>query len=115
VKVFLRSHVYYAYIYQIIKHQICTLSIIFHPMVSTQMSAAPEAATRLLNFINASPTPFHVVHNAVSRLEGAGFSKVCCIIIPALFGADGSLYQVREHDKWDLKAGGKYYFTRYVE
>ena len=41
----------------------------------TQMSG-PEAAKRLINFINASPTPFHAVHNAAIRLEKAGFIKV---------------------------------------
>ena len=38
--------------------------------------AAPEAATRFLQFVNASPTPFHAVHNAALRLEKAGFRKV---------------------------------------
>jgi len=37
---------------------------------------APEAATRFLKFVNASPTPFHAVHNAALRLEKAGFQKV---------------------------------------
>jgi aspartyl aminopeptidase len=36
----------------------------------------PEAATRFLQFVNASPTPFHAVHNAALRLENAGFRKV---------------------------------------
>jgi aspartyl aminopeptidase len=39
--------------------------------------AAPEAATRFVQFVNASPTPFHAVHNAALRLEKAGFAKVC--------------------------------------
>ncbi|KII95242.1 hypothetical protein PLICRDRAFT_48205 [Plicaturopsis crispa FD-325 SS-3] len=58
--------------------------------------AGPEAATRFLNFVNASPTPFHAVHNASIRLEEAGFLKV------------------REQDEWEktLKPGGKYFFTR---
>lgn len=43
--------------------------------------AAPEAATRLLKFVNASPTPFHAVHNAILRLETAGFQKVSFVII----------------------------------
>ena len=38
--------------------------------------AAPEAATRFLQFVNASPTPFHAVHNAAVRLEKSGFRKV---------------------------------------
>lgn len=38
--------------------------------------SSPEAATRFLTFVNASPTPFHAVRNAVVRLEGAGFRKV---------------------------------------
>lgn len=37
---------------------------------------APEAASRFLKFVNASPTPFHAVQNAALRLEKAGFSKV---------------------------------------
>ncbi|EPQ59304.1 peptidase M18, aminopeptidase I [Gloeophyllum trabeum ATCC 11539] len=59
-------------------------------------SSSPEAATRFLSFVNASPTPFHAVHNAALRLEKAGFRKI------------------REKDEWekDLEAGGKYYFTR---
>ncbi|KAK0190985.1 peptidase M18 [Armillaria mellea] len=58
--------------------------------------SSPEAATRLLAFLNASPTPFHTVHNAAVRLETAGFRKL------------------REPDNWDkeIKAGGKYYFIR---
>ncbi|KAF6762716.1 aspartyl aminopeptidase [Ephemerocybe angulata] len=58
--------------------------------------AAPEAATRFLKFVNASPTPFHAVHNAAIRLESVGFKKI------------------REKDEWEkeLVPGGKYYFTR---
>lgn len=37
---------------------------------------SPEAATRFLSFVNASPTPFHAVHNAIVHLEKAGFEKV---------------------------------------
>jgi aspartyl aminopeptidase len=57
---------------------------------------APEAATRLLSFVNASPTPWHAVQTAALRLEKAGFLKI------------------REKDDWEkeLNPGGKYYFTR---
>ncbi|KAH9977979.1 aspartyl aminopeptidase [Lactifluus volemus] len=56
----------------------------------------PEAAARFLQFVNASPTPFHAVHNAALRLEQVGFRKI------------------REKDDWEatLQPGGKYYFTR---
>ncbi|CAK5262735.1 unnamed protein product [Mycena citricolor] len=56
----------------------------------------PEAALRLLQFVNASPTPFHAVHNAAARLEKAGFQKIL------------------EKDAWEksITPGGKYYFTR---
>ncbi|EAU84696.1 aspartyl aminopeptidase [Coprinopsis cinerea okayama7 len=57
---------------------------------------APEAATRFLKFVNASPTPFHAVQTAALRLERAGFQKI------------------REKDEWekDVQPGGKYYYTR---
>jgi len=60
------------------------------------LQAGPEAATRLLSFVNASPTPFHAVQTAALRLEKAGFRKI------------------RERDDWekDLKDGGKFYITR---
>ena len=40
------------------------------------MNSVPEAASRFLKFVNASPTPFHAVHNAAAHLERAGFRKV---------------------------------------
>ena len=43
--------------------------MILHP-------TSPQAATRFLQFVNASPTPFHAVQNASVRLEKAGFVKV---------------------------------------
>ncbi|KAF8842253.1 peptidase M18, aminopeptidase I [Paxillus ammoniavirescens] len=58
--------------------------------------AAPEAAKRFVTFINASPTPFHAIQNAATRLEAAGFRKI------------------KETDDWErgLQPQGKYYFTR---
>jgi aspartyl aminopeptidase len=40
------------------------------------LTPGPEAASRFLGFVNASPTPFHAVHNAALLLEKAGFRKV---------------------------------------
>ncbi|KAJ7507697.1 aspartyl aminopeptidase [Mycena galericulata] len=56
----------------------------------------PRGCSPLLAFVNASPTPFHAVHNAIARLEKAGFQKVL------------------EKDPWEdsLEPGGKYYFSR---
>lgn len=42
--------------------------------------SGPEAAVRFVKFVNASPTPFHAVHNAALRLEKAGFQKVRSIL-----------------------------------
>ncbi|KAG8746399.1 hypothetical protein FRC10_005110 [Ceratobasidium sp. 414] len=65
-------------------------------MVATMHTPVPKAAESLLEFLNASPTPFHAVDNAAAKLEAAGFQRVY------------------EKDSWekDLKEGGKYFFTR---
>ncbi|THH33594.1 hypothetical protein EUX98_g554 [Antrodiella citrinella] len=59
-------------------------------------NTGPEAAYKLLDFLNTSPTPFHAVQAASKRLDEAGFQKI------------------RETDDWEkyIKQGGKYYFTR---
>lgn len=76
-------------------------------------TVAPEAASRFVQFVNASPTPFHAVQNAILRLEKAGFRKVRSdgiLPTPRLIFYD----QVREVDEWEknIKEGGKYFFTR---
>lgn len=48
----------------------------------------------LLGFLDASPTPFHATHNMALMFENAGFKRL------------------NERDKWELKAGEKYYVTR---
>ncbi|EJU06187.1 aspartyl aminopeptidase [Dacryopinax primogenitus] len=58
-------------------------------MVSTKVTASKAVA-----FLNGSPTPFHAVRNASARLEEAGFTRI------------------RETDQWELKPGGRYYYTR---
>ncbi|KAI0776015.1 aspartyl aminopeptidase [Trametes elegans] len=64
--------------------------------MTMMQQSGPQAAHKLIDFVNASPTPFHAVHAAVARLEKAGFQKI------------------REQDDWEssLKPSGKYYFTR---
>jgi aspartyl aminopeptidase len=51
-------------------------------------------APDLVAFINRSWTPFHAVEEAARRLNLNGFKHI------------------QEKDKWDLKPGGKYFFTR---
>jgi aspartyl aminopeptidase len=50
--------------------------------------------SQILDYIAQSPTPFHAVSNAISRLSEAGFVR--------LF----------ETDKWQLSPGHKYFVTR---
>ncbi|KAI1821790.1 aspartyl aminopeptidase-like protein [Xylaria intraflava] len=63
---------------------------------ATPAMAPPKAALDFLDFVNASPTPYHAVHESVARLEKAGFTPI------------------KERDNWTstLKPGGKYYLTR---
>jgi len=61
-----------------------------------KVSAAVAKANDFIDFVNASPTPYHAVHSAIKRLHAAGFSEV------------------RERDSWasTLRPGGKFYLTR---
>jgi aspartyl aminopeptidase len=54
----------------------------------------PDHVQSLLDYIDASPTPFHAVTESVRRLRAAGFSEL------------------REPDAWGLKPGGRYFTTR---
>ncbi|KFH48920.1 Aspartyl aminopeptidase-like protein [Hapsidospora chrysogenum ATCC 11550] len=58
--------------------------------------APNQTALDFVDFVNASPTPYHAVHSAVQRFEKAGFKPI------------------RERDSWasTLRPGGKYYLTR---
>ncbi|KAF2168846.1 hypothetical protein M409DRAFT_20861 [Zasmidium cellare ATCC 36951] len=62
-------------------------------MASKATSKRPED---FVDFLNASPTPFHAVRSAKLRLEKAGFKPI------------------KERDSWNstLQPGGKYYLTR---
>ena len=56
----------------------------------------PAAARRFLQFVEASPTPFHATASCVAMLENAGFRKL------------------HEHQTWNEKlyVGGRYYVQR---
>ncbi|PNY29593.1 Aspartyl aminopeptidase [Tolypocladium capitatum] len=56
----------------------------------------PPSALDFVDFVNASPTPYHATQSAAARLEKAGFTLI------------------RERDSWasKLQPGGKYYLTR---
>jgi len=79
--------------------------------------SSPEAAKRFLAFVNASPTPFHAIHNASARLESSGFKKVSRAPAQASIHVLKNASQIRETDDWEksLQPRGKYYFTRLVD
>jgi aspartyl aminopeptidase len=58
--------------------------------------APPKSALDFVDFVNASPTPYHAVHSAAARFEKAGFVRIF------------------EKDSWasSIRPGGKYYLTR---
>ncbi|KAK4138250.1 peptidase M18, aminopeptidase I [Trichocladium antarcticum] len=58
--------------------------------------SSPQSALEFLDFVNASPTPYHAVASSVALLEAAGFENI------------------KERDNWAsaVKPGGKYYLTR---
>lgn len=58
------------------------------------MLSKTERTDALLGFIQASPTAFHAVDEAVSLLKSNGFIGL------------------NEADEWDLQHGGKYFLTR---
>ena len=55
---------------------------------------AKTAARELIDFIDASPSPWHAVESAQTRLLTHGFSRL------------------EEADRWQLVAGGRYYVVR---
>eukprot|EP01147_Barroeca_monosierra_P010020 gene10020-2194_t len=53
-----------------------------------------SSASKFLQYVNASPSPFHAVHASRTALLAAGFEEIS------------------ERDNWDIKPLGKYFFTR---
>ncbi|KAK1579459.1 aminopeptidase I zinc metalloprotease [Colletotrichum navitas] len=82
---------------------IASLTVVLRPLhsharfsTSARTMAPPAAALDFVDFVNASPTPYHACATAAARLEKAGFTKI------------------KERDSWNstLRPGGKYYLTR---
>ena len=57
-------------------------------------TSARAAALDLLGFIDASPSPWHAVATAITRLNAAGYRAL------------------DETDRWSLQPGGRYYVVR---
>ena len=55
---------------------------------------ARAQARDLLDFIDASPSPWHAVQTCETRLQAAGFCRL------------------DEVDRWNLASGGRYYVVR---
>lgn len=85
---------------------------------STSSSPTNKAAQGFLDFVNASPTPFHAVANASKRLEDVGFVRPSLPCPSHLCPLTRFVYPLQtklsESDSWGplLKAGKGYYFTR---
>jgi hypothetical protein len=60
------------------------------------ISSETGPAQAFVNFVNASPTPYHAVHNAASLLEKKGFIRL----------------NERESWKGQIKPNGRYYVVR---
>lgn len=61
------------------------------PFTPEQMASARG----FLDFVNASPSQFHAVATTAKQLIGAGFVQVS-----------------EKHAEWNIKAGGRYFYTR---
>ncbi|GLJ23635.1 hypothetical protein SUGI_0447640 [Cryptomeria japonica] len=63
-------------------------------MVKASKAEIHPVVADFIDFLNASPTAFHAVDEAKRRLKHAGYE------------------QLFEREDWNLKEGGKYFFTR---
>ena len=79
-----------------ISFQVTTISDLAR--TKTILTRKMATATGLIDFIHSSPTPFHLVDTAGTKLTEAGFTKL------------------DERDPWSLNksivAGGKYFYSR---
>ncbi|KAJ9101535.1 hypothetical protein QFC20_005228 [Naganishia adeliensis] len=69
--------------------------------MSVQTALSPAKALAFLKFVDASPTPFHAVHTAISQLNQAGFKPI---------SARADLHSAFKSGA--IVPGGKYYQTR---
>lgn len=69
--------------------------------MSAQTALSPAKALAFLKFVDASPTPFHAVHTAISQLNQAGFKPI---------SARADLHSAFKSGA--IVPGGKYYQTR---
>jgi hypothetical protein len=83
-----------AYIVRVIRTS--SSSYRYRPFSTITMEASRDVACDFVEFLNASPTPFHAVRSVKERLIGAGFEEI------------------KERDCWSsvCRPGGKYYLTR---
>eukprot|EP00897_Mesotaenium_endlicherianum_P003313 jgi/Mesen1/3009/ME000177S02281 len=61
---------------------------------TSKAEGEPSVVPDLLDYLNVSWTPFHATAEAKARLLAAGFT------------------QLSERDEWELRPGGRYFFTR---
>ncbi|KAI7869496.1 peptidase M18 [Spinellus fusiger] len=71
-----------------------SMSLCASSVTKTPLTGTSEEALAFIDYLNASPSPFHAVHEAVERLQKAGFERIS------------------ERNEWKLKKKGKYFFTR---
>lgn len=59
-----------------------------------KVNAEGTIVRRLLDFLDASPSPFHAVESGLRVLEAAGYERLS------------------EAKQWQVRPNGRYYFTR---
>jgi aspartyl aminopeptidase len=83
------------------QHRFTKVHLGTNTIMSKQTALSPAKALAFLKFVDASPTPFHAVHTAISHLSQAGFKPISA-------RADLST----AFKSGDIVPGGKYYQTR---
>lgn len=95
-------------------HVAGTASVGARSSSSASGPAVDPSAKAFLEYVNASPTPFHAIGNAVAALEKAGFERVserARWIAERSEGRDGKGASTGGEEQ-RLSPGGKYFYTR---